>query len=280
MREPPTKELVEKVPLFRQDEAKSLHLGWKPAFATNRMEWLSHPATIGGVPLPAKSKTAKRSKKGRSKSKRGVNQDLVKSLAHELRAEILAILNERMASPNELAKELDEGLSQVSYHVKVLKDYKVITLVKTEPRRGAVEHYYRATSRAFLTDRDWHELPESVRIGMSADLFQAIVDDAVAAMEEETFDDREDRHLSWTPMMLDEKAWKELQSLLGTTLKQAMKLNAEAAKRLAKSKEKGISASVAMLAYEVPDTAAKKLPKRKSKAAAKKAKGRAKAKRR
>jgi len=229
--------------------------------------------------LPAKTKTAKRRKKGRTKSKRGVNQDLVKSLAHELRAEILAILNERMASPNELAKELGEGLSQVSYHVKVLKDYKVITLVKTEPRRGAVEHYYRATSRAFLTDRDWHELPESVRVGMSADLFQAIIDDAVAAMEEETFDDREDRHLSWTPLMLDEQAWRELQNLLGGTLKQAMKLNTEATKRLAKSKEKGISASIAMLAYEVPDTAAKKPPKRRAKAAGKKAKGRAKAKR-
>jgi len=56
-----------------------------------------------------------------------------------------------------------------------------------------------------------------------------------------------------------------------------MKLNAEATKRLAKAKEKGISASVAMLAYEVPDTAAKKLPKRKAKGKTK-AKGRAKAK--
>jgi DNA-binding transcriptional ArsR family regulator len=234
--------------------------------------------------LPVKSKTAKGSKKGkgRAKNKRGVNQDLVKSLAHELRAEILAILNERMASPNELAKELDEGLSQVSYHVKVLKDYGVIRLVKTEPRRGAVEHYYRATSRAFLTDRDWHELPESVRVGMSADLFQAVIDDVVAAMEEETFDDREDRHLSWTPLMLDEQAWVSLQKLLGDTLKHALKLNTEAAKRLAKSKEKGISASISMIAYEVPDTAAKKLPKRKSKGKAKgktKAKAKAKAKR-
>jgi DNA-binding transcriptional ArsR family regulator len=256
---------------LREDEVKSLQLSWKTAYVINRMEWLSHRATIGGVTLPAKSKTTKSRKKGkgRAKSKRGVNQDLVKSLAHELRAEILAILNERMASPNELAKELDEGLSQVSYHVKVLKDYKVITLVKTEPRRGAVEHYYRATSRAFLTDRDWHELPESVRVGMSADLFQAVVDDAVAAMEGETFDDREDRHLSWTPMMLDEQAWESLQKLLADTLKQAMKLNAEATKRLAKAKEKGISASVAMLAYEVPDTAAKKLPKRKAKGKAK-----------
>jgi DNA-binding transcriptional ArsR family regulator len=248
------------------------------------MEWLSHPATIGGVALPAKTKTTKGRKrgKGKTKSKRGVNQALVKSLAHELRAEILAILNERMASPNELAKELDEGLSQVSYHVKVLKDYKVITLVKTEPRRGAVEHYYRATSRAYLTDRDWHELPESVRVGMSADLFQAVIDDAVAAMEGETFDDREDRHLSWTPLMLDEQAWGTLQKLLDDTLKQVLKLNTEAGRRLAKSKEQAISASVAMLGYEVPDTAAKKLPKRKAKGASKKAKskGRAKAKRR
>jgi DNA-binding transcriptional ArsR family regulator len=240
------------------------------------MECLATPQRSEGAAVAAKTKTTKGSKKrkSRAKSKRGVNQALVKSLAHELRAEILAILNERMASPNELAKELDEGLSQVSYHVKVLKDYEVITLVKTEPRRGAVEHYYRATSRAYLTDRDWHELPETVREGMSADLFQAVVDDAVAAMEEGTFDDREDRHLSWTPLRLDGQAWASLQTLLNDTLKQVLKLNAEAAKRLAKSDAEEISASVSMLGYEVPDTAVKKLPKRKAKA-----KGKAKNKR-
>jgi DNA-binding transcriptional ArsR family regulator len=244
------------------------------------MEWLSHPATIGGVALPVKSKTTKGRKrgKGRTKGKRGVNQALVKSLAHELRAEILAILNERMASPNELAKELDEGLSQVSYHVKVLKDYGVIRLVKTEPRRGAVEHYYRATSRAFLTDRDWHELPRSVRDGMSADLFQMILDDVVASLEAEVFDEREDRHLSWTPMMVDEQGWDEITAILADTLKQVLKAQAASVKRLAKSKEDGVNVSVSILSYEVPEKAAKKLPKRKSKASVKKAKGKAKAK--
>jgi DNA-binding transcriptional ArsR family regulator len=222
--------------------------------------------------LPAKSKTAKRSKKGRAKSKRGVNQDLVKSLAHELRAEILAILNERMASPNELAKELGEGLSQVSYHVKVLKDYKVITLVKTEPRRGAVEHYYRATSRAYLSDRDWHELPKSAREAMSADLFQMILDDVVASLEGEVFDQREDRHMSWTPMVVDEQGWKEINGMIDATLKQVIKAQEASVKRLAKSKEDGINMSVSMLGYEVPEKAAKKLPKRKAKAAGKKAK--------
>jgi DNA-binding transcriptional ArsR family regulator len=230
--------------------------------------------------MPVKSKTTKGSKrgKGKARSNRGVNQALVKSLAHELRAEILAILNERMASPNELAKELGEGLSQVSYHVKVLKDYEVIRLVKTEPRRGAVEHYYRATSRAFLTDRDWHELPESVRVGMSADLFQMILDDVVASLEEEVFDEREDRHMSWTPMLVDEQGWREINDILGGALKEVLKAQAASVKRLAKSKDEGINMSVAMLGYEVPQAAAKKLPKRKAKASSKKARGKSKAK--
>src|SRR5918998_1628877 len=155
------------------------------------MEWLIHYVTIGGVALAATGKTRTKKARGRGKRKAknaGVNMQLVKALAHELRIEILSILNERMASPNELAKELDEGLSQVSYHVKVLKDYECIELVKTEPRRGAVEHYYRATSKAFLTDRDWRELPSSVKPGLSADLLDLIQRDAVTALEEGTFD--------------------------------------------------------------------------------------------
>lgn len=230
--------------------------------------------------MAAKSKSG--TKKGRAKAKgkttsqRGVNQNLVKALAHELRVEILAILNERMASPNELAKELSEGLSQVSYHVKVLKDYNCIELVKTEPRRGAVEHYYRATSRAFLTDRDWHQLPDSVRTGMSADLFQMIMDDVVASLEGGTFDERKDRHMSWTPMFVDEKGWGDIRGILDKALKDVMAVQAECVKRTAKSGEDGFNVSVAMLGYEVPAEAAKKPLKKKSRNAGAKAKAKAK----
>jgi DNA-binding transcriptional ArsR family regulator len=216
--------------------------------------------------LAAKAKT-----KGKAKSaKRGVDQRLVKALAHELRVAILATLNERMASPNELAKELGEGLSQVSYHVKVLKDYNCIELVKTEPRRGAVEHYYRATSRAYLSDREWQELPDSVKPGLSADLLQMIVDDAVAALEESTFDDRETRHMSWTPMRLDEEGWGEVTEVLNDTLEKIFDIQGTSAKRLAKSSAKPFTASVAMLGYEVSEEATRKPLKRKAKRLAQK----------
>ncbi|HEX6229060.1 MAG TPA: winged helix-turn-helix domain-containing protein [Solirubrobacterales bacterium] len=193
----------------------------------------------------------------------------MKSLTHGLRVEILSILNERIASPNELAKELGEGLSQVSYHVKVLRDNNCIELVKTEPRRGAVEHYYRATSRAFLTDRDWAALPASVRPGLSADLLQLIVDDAVAALEAETFDRRVDRHMSRTLMVLDEPGWEELTSLLEGTLDEILAIQKRANSRLAKTDGKGVPVAAQMLGFEMPEGASRKrTPRRKSKAKA------------
>jgi DNA-binding transcriptional ArsR family regulator len=193
---------------------------------------------------------AKTKIKTKNKTKSGVDQRLVKALAHPLRVEILAILNERMASPNELSKELEEGLSQVSYHVKVLKDFECIEMVKTEPRRGAVEHYYRATARAFLTDPDWKSLPDSVKPGVSSSAMQMILEDVFGALEGGTFDARDDRHLSWTPGVVDEQGWQESVDLVAETLERIMKIHEASAKRLAKSGEAGIPASTVLMNFE------------------------------
>ncbi len=193
---------------------------------------------------------AKTRTKTKSESKGGVDQRLVKALAHPLRVEILTILNERMASPNELSKELEEGLSQVSYHVKVLKDFECIEMVKTEPRRGAVEHYYRATERAFLTDRDWKALPDSVKPGVSSSAIQMILDDVVGALAGGTFDARDDRHISWTPGVVDEQGWTESVDLVAETLERLIKIHADSAKRLTKSGEEGIPATAVLMNFE------------------------------
>lgn len=219
--------------------------------------------------MAAKTKT--RNKKSKST---GVDQRLVKALAHPLRVEILTILNERMASPNELSKELEEGLSQVSYHVKVLKDFECIEMVKTEPRRGAVEHYYRATSRAYLTDRDWRALPDSIKPGMSAAGLKMIIDDVVGAINGGSFTAREDVHVSWTPGVVDEQGWDESVGLVNETLEQLIKIHQSSAKRLAKSGETGIPATAVLMNYEGLGAKAKSskgAKKAKGKKAAKKA---------
>lgn len=69
---------------------------------------------------------------------------LTKALAHAMRGHIVAVLNERIASPNEIAKELGMDVAYVSYHFRVLRDdYELIEEVSTADRRGSTEHFYR-----------------------------------------------------------------------------------------------------------------------------------------
>lgn len=178
---------------------------------------------------------------------------LAKALSHPIRVQVLTILTKRVASPNQIAQELGEGLSQVSYHVKVLKEFDCIELVKTEPRRGAVEHFYRGVARPFLTDSDFKTLPSAVQQGISAVSAQMIVQDIVGALEAGTFDSHEDRHLSRTPLNLDEQGWNDITALLAETLERVLEIHVESSSRLAKSREKGIPTRVEILHFEAAE---------------------------
>lgn len=69
---------------------------------------------------------------------------LARAEAHPIR---LAVIEKMSAapkdwSPNLLSRELDIPLSDLAYHVKRLRDAGLLVLVRTRPRRGAVEHFY------------------------------------------------------------------------------------------------------------------------------------------
>jgi DNA-binding transcriptional ArsR family regulator len=180
--------------------------------------------------LAAKSKTRTKAKrKGKST---GVDQKLVKALAHSLRVEILTILNERMASPNELSKELDEGLSQVSYHVKVLKDFDMIEMVKTEPRRGAVEHYYRASTKVFIPVWVMKLMPKSAQRRMFGDVLADIEQDVGTSLETGTFDERPDWVVGRDPRILDGQAREEGEELAAEFYERWEQLEVDTERRL------------------------------------------------
>jgi DNA-binding transcriptional ArsR family regulator len=83
-----------------------------------------------------------------SKTKQTINQSLVKAVSHPLRVEILEAFADRgELSPTQIAKALDQRLGNVSYHVNVLEHCGVIELVRTEPRRGALEHFFRPAAK-------------------------------------------------------------------------------------------------------------------------------------
>jgi DNA-binding transcriptional ArsR family regulator len=79
-------------------------------------------------------------------SKQDKNDAVVKAVGHPLRRAILRRLESDAnggLSPSALAKELDADLASLSYHIRILSETGVLKLVKTTPRRGAVEHFYK-----------------------------------------------------------------------------------------------------------------------------------------
>lgn len=78
------------------------------------------------------------------------HEDLIHALTHIYRRQILRHMHSApgqwSASQIEevlaLGKKAKEMLSNISYHVRVLAEYKAIKLVEEEPVRGSVERYY------------------------------------------------------------------------------------------------------------------------------------------
>ena len=191
-----------------------------------------------------------------------VDERLAKALSHPMRAHILGILNEQVASPNEISAMLDERLPNVSYHVRTLLDLGCIELVRTAQRRGAIEHYYRALKRPFFSDRDWKRLPRSGRQAMSDVALQMIWEDVSTAIESDTFERRSDRYLTRSPLLLDEEGWKELNAALGEILERAEGIGARSAKRIAKSDESGIPTKLVLMHFESAEAEAETAERR------------------
>jgi DNA-binding transcriptional ArsR family regulator len=155
---------------------------------------------------------------------------IAKALAHPLRARILQRLGERVASPGELAVELGAPLGVVSYHVRMLREYDCVELVRTEPRRGALQHYYKATARAVLDADQRRGLPAALRSELSGETLQGLIDDLAAAADAGALADPETL-VSRTPLELDERGWRKLNRLLARTQEQALAIAEESASR-------------------------------------------------
>lgn len=160
-----------------------------------------------------------------------VDVKLLKALGHPLRQRILQVLNDGVASPNEVANKLEEPLSNVSYHVKILEKCDAIELVRTEPVRGALEHFYRAKARARLDESEWKRLPESVRDSLFGQTIDQIWTHVAAAMGKDGFDNPKSA-AAWVELELDEEAYAELSQSVEDFFDRAIALQAASKARL------------------------------------------------
>jgi hypothetical protein len=177
-------------------------------------------------------------------------------LAHPVRVRVLEILNERDMSPIEFCREGfapdNMDVSHVAYHFRELAEYGCLTVIEENKRRGSVEHVYRGIGRAYFSDRDWSDVSPEDRARITKTVFQGLLARVESAVMAETFDRREDRHMSWIAMKLDEHGWREMATTLGAAFSEVEQIRTDAEGRLARSGETPIPTTCAILGFESP----------------------------
>ena len=179
-----------------------------------------------------------------------LDESLLRAISHPLRHRLLGMLDGRTASPNMLARELDLPLGRVSYHIRLLNDLGAIELVRTEPRRGALEHFYRAVTTVWFSEADWQKLPRSARRGILGQNLQHIFGSVTAAADGGGFDNPASVVLR-APLELDEQGQNELAELLRDAIERAREINLRAAERRTNGNgASSVATELAILHYE------------------------------
>ena len=180
-----------------------------------------------------------------------IDQRIVKALGHPLRARLLTLLNEREASPSQLAEQLEEPLGNVSYHVRILVELECIELVRTTPRRGAIEHHYRAVVPPYFSDADWQALPESARGSLVGPVLASIWGDVGAAAARGAFN-RDDVAVIRYTVELDARGWTDLSQALVALYARSERIAAASAKRIAKGQGEARPAVFVTMLFDRP----------------------------
>jgi len=154
----------------------------------------------------------------------------VKALSHPLRVRILAMLQERTASPSQLSEWLGATLGTTAYHVRSLHQLGLIELADETRVRGAIEHHYRAGKRPMVSEDAWAKAPPIAKQAAVGSALQMVDEYARKSAAEGGFD-RAEAHLSRTSLKLDAKGWAQLNKACLKFVEQVEKIEAGAKER-------------------------------------------------
>jgi DNA-binding transcriptional ArsR family regulator len=175
-------------------------------------------------------------------------------VAHPTRARSFLILAERTASPVEIAKQIGKDVGHVGYHVRKLQQLNLIELVDERPVRGAVEHFYRAIERPYVSEEEFAGQSLEEREVFTRAILQLHVADIARAMDEHTFDARANRAILRTPMLVDEEGFQELGEMHLAMYERTLEIQAKSAERMTEGNEEDAIPTVSTtMFFETPE---------------------------
>jgi DNA-binding transcriptional ArsR family regulator len=185
--------------------------------------------------------------------RRKATENRIKAMSHPLRASVLRILAERIASPAEMARELDEELSNVSYHTKQLVEFECAELISTRPVRGALEHFYRATERHLIDTEEWEELDPLVAESILCEIMQQMLDNFVVSARAGVIGADDKFHLTRTPLVLDKEGLQEALEAHERAREELLEIEVRSTARMLESGEEGTNVSSSQGCFKMPN---------------------------
>jgi DNA-binding transcriptional ArsR family regulator len=174
----------------------------------------------------------------------------VKALSHPLRVRLMAMLEERPASPVELARWLDASLGTVAYHVRTLERLGLIELEQETRVRGAIRHHYRARPRPTVSDEAWEQAQPITR-QVAIDSSMQLINEHVRMSAAAGGFDRPETHLARTRLRLDRAGWREAAEAYRELLERLEAIERGALERIGHDPHDGVAdASVVTMLFE------------------------------
>ncbi len=182
------------------------------------------------------------------------NPQLISALTHPTRVHALTVLNERSASPGEIAKELDCSVRHVTYHLERLEKLGCVELVGTEKAHGGgvVVKRYRATQRPWFDREAWTQVDTDDQPGVTSSILANMNEDITRAMTGGTINEG-GNHISRTPMAVDAESYEELVELLNETLEGMLAIQEKATNRLNGEHQEVILTKVHLIQFISPE---------------------------
>lgn len=179
-----------------------------------------------------------------------------KAVATPLRVRILVELTRRRMSPSAFHSRFGGG---TPHHVAVefsrLEEMGCIERVdqkRGQGRNGLAERVYQGVRRSLFDIDAWKELPNSLRTDVTSMTYTTLIERLADAAKAGVLDARDDRHLTWTGLKYDQRAWEVLLASLRKLFGRSLEIHKSSDLRIKASGGPAMPVTVAMSCFESP----------------------------
>lgn len=148
------------------------------------------------------------------------------------------------------------SLDRVSRAFDVLVEYDWIGEAKARDEAAPADpadRLYRAIDMAVIDEEDLASMPDPVRALVGPMVFEGLAGRVKEAIDSGTMEGRTDRHMSWTPLVLDRLGWERVISRVDALFYSLSQEQRDAEARIADSGEERIPITVGLLTFESPE---------------------------